>query len=142
MGWSALFNATNAISLVAWALLVLGPRGPRTAAIILFFGVGLLCLAYAAMFIAQIETVFHGDFTGVEGIRALFQNDGGVVLGWTHYLAFDLFIGQWIAKDADHKGFSRVAQAPVLLLTLLAGPIGLLIWLVIRERRARRPANG
>ena len=24
MGWAALFNATNAISLVAWALLILG----------------------------------------------------------------------------------------------------------------------
>lgn len=64
------------------------------------------------------------------------------MIGWTHYLAFDLFIGQWIAKDADHKGFSRVTQAPILLLTLLAGPMGLLIWLLIRERRARASARG
>lgn len=141
MGWSALFSITNAISLIAWALLILGPRGPKTAAIILYFGVGLLCLAYTAMFVGQIQTVFRGDFTGIAGIRALFQSDGGVVLGWTHYLAFDLFIGQWIAKDADHKGFSRIAQAPVLLLTLFAGPIGLLIWLFIRERRARAAAR-
>ena len=60
----------------------------------------------------------------------------------SHRLAFDLFIGQWIAKDADHKGFSRIAQAPILLLTLFAGPIGLLIWLVIRERRARAATRG
>ena len=142
MDWKALFVVTNAISLVAWALLILGPRGHRTAAIILYFGVGLLCLAYMAMFAAQYERVFQGDFTGIEGIRALFAEDGGIVLGWTHYLAFDLFIGQWIAKDADHKGFSRLVQAPVLLLTLFAGPIGLLIWLLIRERRARASARG
>ena len=141
MGWPALFNATNAVSLVAWALLILGPRSPRMAAIILYFGVGLLCLAYTIFFAAQIESVFAGDFTGIEGISALFQSEGGVVLGWTHYLAFDLFIGQWIAKDADHKGFSRIVQAPILLLTLLAGPIGLLIWLVVRERRARAAAR-
>ena len=142
MGWSALFSLTNAIALIAWALLILGPRGPKTAAIILYFGVGLLCLAYTAMFAAQAQSVFTGDFTGIEGIRALFQSDGGVVLGWTHYLAFDLFIGQWMAKDADHKGFSRWVQAPILLLTLFAGPIGLLIWLFIRERRARAAARG
>jgi hypothetical protein len=142
MPWSALFSATNAISLVAWGLLILGPRGPRTAAIILYLGVGLLCLAYAIMFAVQIEGVVQGDFTGIEGIRALFATDGGIVIGWTHYLAFDLFIGQWIAKDADHKGFSRLAQGPVLLLTLFAGPIGLLIWLVIRERRARTAMRG
>ena len=142
MDWRTLFVATNAVSLVAWALLIIGPRGQRTAAIILYFGVGLLCLAYAVMFAVQYDNVFRGDFTGIEGIRALFAEDGGVVLGWTHYLAFDLFIGQWIAKDADHKGFSRIAQAPILLLTLFAGPIGLLIWLLIRERRARASARG
>ncbi len=142
MSWSTLFAATNAIALVAWALLIFGPRGSRTAAIILYFGVGLLCLAYAAMFVAQLDSLVGDGVTGIEGIRALFAKDGGIVLGWTHYLAFDLFIGQWIAKDADHKGFSRIAQAPVLLLTLFAGPIGLLIWLVIRERRARGAARG
>lgn len=142
MGWPTLFSITNAIALVAWALLILGPRGPKTAALILYFGVGLLCLAYTAIFIAEIGGIFRGDMTGIEGIKALFQNDGVVVLGWTHYLAFDLFIGQWIAKDADHKGFTRMAQAPVLLLTLFAGPIGLLAWLIIRERRARAAARG
>jgi hypothetical protein len=142
MSWSTLFAATNAIALVAWALLILGPRGSRTAAIVLYFGVGLLCLAYTAMFVAQFDSLIGDGVTGIEGIRALFARDGGIVLGWTHYLAFDLFIGQWLAKDADHKGFSRIAQAPVLLLTLFAGPIGLLVWLVIRERRARATARG
>lgn len=141
MSWPAVFAATNGLSLAAWAILIVGPRGPRTAAVILYVGVGLLCLAYTVMFAAQIESVFQGDLTGIEGIRTLFAQDGGLVLGWTHYLAFDLFIGQWIAKDADQKTFSRLAQAPVLLLTLLAGPIGLLAWLIIRERRARRASR-
>ena len=153
MGWSTLFTLTNAIALLAWALLLVGPRGPRTAAIILYFGVGLLCLAYAMMMIGLHLHWFDAnrlpgeppanflDYS-IAGLRNLFMSDGGVVLGWTHYLAFDLFIGQWIAKDADHKSFSRIVQVPVLLLTLLAGPIGLLIWLIIRERRARAAARG
>jgi hypothetical protein len=153
MGWPAVFSLTNAIALVAWALLVLGPRGPRTAATILYFGVGLLCLAYAAMFVAlfggladpvRVAGALPPDLTdySIAGLRALFMSDGGIVLGWTHYLAFDLFIGQWIAKDADHKGFPRFVQAPVLVITLLAGPIGLLTWLILRERRARAAARG
>ena len=78
----------------------------------------------------------------VAGLRNLFLSDGGVVLGWTHYLAFDLFVGQWVAKDADNKGFSRLAQAPILILVLMLGPVGLLLWLFLRERRARRMARG
>ena len=69
------------------------------------------------------------------------MSDGGVTVGWIHYLALDLFAGLWIAKDADQKGFSRLIQAPVLLLTFVAGPAGLLLWLVIRESRARKGAR-
>ena len=151
MGWATIFSITNLIALVAWPLLILGPRGPRTSAIILYFGVGLLCLAYAAMFGLLFGGIVdparvagaagQGSFTSIEGIRSLFMSDGGIVIGWTHYLAFDLFVGQWIAKDADHKGFARWVQAPVLLLTFLAGPAGLLLWLIVRERRARRAAR-
>jgi hypothetical protein len=94
------------------------------------------------MFVTELRSIVGGDFLSIEGIRSLFASDAGIVIGWTHYLAFDLFIGQWIAKDADHKGFSRIAQAPILILTLLAGPIGLLAWLLVRERRARASARG
>jgi ABA DEFICIENT 4-like len=142
MPWSSLFTFVHVVAFAGWALLFFAPRGPRVAAYVLYLCVGLLCLAYAVMFTVQLDEYFRGDLTGIAGIRALFATDGGIVIGWTHYLAFDLFIGQWIAKDADHKGFSRLAQSPILLLTLLAGPIGLLVWLVIRERRARAAARG
>ena len=151
MGWATIFSITNLIALVAWVLLAAGPRGPKTGAIILYFGVGLLCLAYTAMFgllfgglvdpVRVAGAAGQGSFTSIDGIRALFMSDGGIVIGWTHYLAFDLFVGQWIAKDADHKGFARWVQIPFLFATLMAGPIGLILWLIMRERRARKAAR-
>ena len=151
MNWAMMFSLTNGAALIAWVLLAVGPRGPKTGAIILYLGVGLLCLAYAVMFgllfgglvdPARVSgATGPGSFTSIAGIRALFMSDGGIVLGWTHYLAFDLFVGQWIAKDADNKGFARWAQLPVLFITLMAGPIGLLVWLIVREGRARRAAR-
>ena len=149
MSWDALFVATNIIAMAGWAMLALLPRRPIVMAVVLFFCVGLLCLAYAAMFgllfggvvdpgrVAGAPAPDMSDYS-IAGIRALFMSDGGIVLGWTHYLAFDLFIGQWIARDADNKGFHRLVQIPFLFATLMAGPIGLLLWLLVRERRARR----
>jgi hypothetical protein len=142
MNWGGLFTFVHVVALAGWALLFLAPRGPRVAAYVLYLCVGLLCLTYTVMFASQAGSIIAGDFLSIEGIRSLFASDGGIVIGWTHYLAFDLFIGQWIAKDADHKGVSRIAQVPVLILTLLAGPIGLLVWLIVRERRARALARG
>lgn len=152
MSWPAIFVATNAIALAGWAALVFLPRRPAVHSLILYAGVAILCLAYAAMFVAlfggladpgRVAGAVEPDLTdySIEGLRALFMSDGGIVLGWTHYLAFDLFVGLWIGRDADAKGFSRLAQLPVLFLTLMVGPIGLLTWLLVRERRARRMAQ-
>lgn len=150
--WHALFSFTNAVALVAWALLILAPRRPAPLAIVLYLGVGLLCLVYAASCAALIggwaDPVRDAgvpppsltDYS-VEGLKPLFRSSGGIVVGWTHYLALDLFAGLWIARDADNKGFARLIQAPILLLTFLAGPLGLLLYLIVRERRARGPGG-
>ena len=153
MNWDFLFGFTNAVALMGWVILAALPRGPKTMALVMYGGVAMLCLVYAVMFVLLFgNLVDPGRVAGapaadlsdysVAGIRALFASDGGIVIGWTHYLAFDLFVGLWIAKDADHKGFSRLVQLPFLFATLMAGPCGLLAWLVTREARARRAARG
>lgn len=145
MAWETIFSAVNLLAMVAWAALILAPRKPALLAAVLYLGVGLLCLVYAAGLVSIVGGLADPvgpadaavDFTTIEGVRSIFASNGGVTVGWTHYLAFDLFVGLWIARDADAKGFSRFIQAPILFATFMAGPIGLLVWLVVRERRAR-----
>lgn len=144
MDWGLVFKIVNLLAAIGWIGLILLPRWPALLSAILYLGVGLLCLIYAVGLIGVVSGLIPNpggggmDFTSIAGIRALFATDGGVTIGWTHYLAFDLFTGLWIARDADAKGISRFLQAPVLLLTFLAGPLGLGIWLLAREPAARR----
>lgn len=142
MEWSGVFSAVNLAALVAWAFLILAPRWPVLLSALLYLMVGGLCALYAVLLVSVLSGFIPAgaggaDFTSIEGVRAIFGSDVGVVIGWTHYLAFDLFVGLWIARDADAKFFSRWVQAPVLIATFMAGPLGLVIWLIIRERRAR-----
>lgn len=142
--WALVFKAVSLLAAVSWTALILLPRWPALLSAILYLGIGLLCLIYATGLIGVVSGLIPNpggggmDFTSITGIRALFATDGGVTIGWTHYLAFDLFTGLWIARDADAKNVSRFLQAPVLLLTFLAGPLGLGIWLIAREPAARR----
>lgn len=147
MTWNALFGLTNTLALLGWAVLLVSRR-PLANSFVLFVGVGLLCLIYTILLGLLIGKVidpgalpgavpFDARDYSIEGLRRLFMSDAGIVVGWTHYLAFDLFAGLWIARDADRKGTSRLVQAPILVLTLLAGPAGLLVWLLIRERGTR-----
>ncbi|WP_100260790.1 ABA4-like family protein [Qipengyuania seohaensis] len=139
--WDTAFGIANALALLMWVALVFLPRSPALLSAILYLGVGLLSAAYAVFLIAVVTGVFPGveggNFSSIEGVRQIFASDAGVTIGWIHYLAFDLFVGLWIARDADAKNFSRFIQAPILFATLMAGPLGLVLWLAIRERRAR-----
>lgn len=148
--WDSLFRLANLWALVCWAALIVVPRGAFAQSAIFYAGMGLLCLAYLILLalvisgsvdIGLVDDGSPADFTTIAGVRGMFMSDGGVTVGWIHYLALDLFAGLWIAKDADQKGFSRWVQAPILVLTFVAGPAGLLAWLVIRERRARKGAR-
>ena len=142
--WNAWFSMVNLLALIAWVSLILLPRWPALLAAVLYLGIGLLCLIYATGLIGVVSGLIPNpqgggaDFTTIAGVRAIFGSDAGVTIGWTHYLAFDLFVGLWIARDGDAKGISRLVQAPVLLATFMAGPLGLLVWLILREPIARQ----
>jgi hypothetical protein len=152
LSWQSVFAVTNAIALIGWLLLLLAPRRPLTLSLVLYAAVGLLCLIYVVIFAALLGgsvdpvrapgagAVSLTDYS-VRGLRALFASDGAITVGWTHYLALDLFTGLWIARDADNKRVGRLLQAPVLFATYMAGPLGLLIWLIAREPLARRQAR-
>ena len=144
MNWDFVFSLTNAIAMIGWILLAVLPRKPFVLSAILYLGVGLLCLIYLILFISLFgDLVDPARLAGspkpdlldysIAGLRPLFMSDGGIAIGWTHYLAFDLFTGLWIARDADAKGVKRLVQLPFLFVTLMAGPIGLLSWLGLRN---------
>lgn len=143
--WDIAFASANILALICWAALIALPRWPALLAAVLYLGIGLLCLAYVIGLIGILSGAFDPvggngsglDFGSIDGVRSIFASDGGVTVGWIHYLAFDLFVGLWIARDADAKRFARIVQAPILLATFFAGPLGLLVWLGVRERRAR-----
>lgn len=147
--WETLFSTVNIVAMIAWAILIILPRKPFLMAAVLYLGVGLLSFVYTAVMVSLQANWVDGvamtagaaggvDFTTIEGVAAIFASKGGVVVGWTHYLAFDLFVGLWIARDADAKDFNRFIQAPILFATFMVGPVGLFIWLIVRERRARQ----
>ena len=54
-----------------------------------------------------------GGFGSIAEVRALFANDSALAAGWLHYLAFDLFVGAWIAREGPGLGRPRLAADPL-----------------------------
>ena len=80
----------------------------------------------------------QGGFDSIMAVRTLFANDAALAAGWLHYLAFDLFIGAWISRDAASRGISPLIVLPCLPLTFLLGPAGLLLYLAARITLANK----
>ncbi len=131
------FSLASLAAMVSWLALMVLPRWSWLLVGIRFGVIALLSLLYAVLIFLYFFRVPGGGFNSIVEVRTLFSQDGPLLAGWVHYLAFDLFVGLWISAQADRMGMSRLLQAPILLATFMFGPIGLLIFTVCRVMAGR-----
>jgi hypothetical protein len=132
MSFAQLFSVASTAAMLGWASLILLPRYSIVTEGLRYGLIGSLSALYAVLIMLFFFGIEGGGFGSIGEVRALFLSDAGLLAGWVHYLAFDLFVGLWIASEADRTGMSRILQAPILVATFMFGPIGLLIYLVCR----------
>jgi hypothetical protein len=138
-----LFSALNFLALAGWLPLLFLPRARWATAVL---PVVIPCLL-AAVYIVLVAVSLpggEGGFSSLAGVKALFENPWALLAGWTHYLAFDLFIGGWEVRDAQRRAIPHLMVVPALVLTFLLGPAGLLLYLAVRRVRGsqERPPLG
>jgi hypothetical protein len=128
-----LFVIFNYAVLPAWLLLAALPHHRLTQSLIHAIWVPLLLGPFYiwALFFGPAPAEGAG-FGSLEGVMLLFQSPMAVLGGWIHYLVFDLFIGAWIVRDARRQGINHWLTVPLLFVTLMAGPAGLMLYLILR----------
>jgi hypothetical protein len=142
MSPETLFSIANATALVGWIILALAPlRRPLAIAAARVIGVAL-AVAYTVLLGGVILTLGEAgrelDFSSLEGVTRAFAQPEGVLVGWVHYLAFDLWVGAWATEHAGKRGLPHWALLPCLFFILMAGPFGLLLYLAARTLLSRR----
>ena len=142
ISYETVFSLAGGAAIIGWLILIFLPRRFdllfAVPQYVIPFG---LSLAYAGFILPNMYTVEGGGFGSLAEVRVLFGNDALLLAGWIHYLAFDLFIGAWIARQADAIGLPRLIQAPILAAAFMFGPIGLAIFLAIRAFYWRAPGE-
>ena len=133
MDAATIFRVANVLPLPIWALWILAPRSQ--AARVLARSTwpwALLAALYTGLVLVALAR--HGldpaDFGALAGVMKLFASPWAALAGWVHSLCFDLFVARWMLNDAPDAGHRL---APILLLTLLFGPAGLLCYLALRS---------
>jgi hypothetical protein len=124
--------------LPAWALLMMAPDSIWTRRLVHSALVPLLlATVYVAALVINPDNPEGASFGSLEGVMALFSGPWIVLGGWVHYLVFDLFIGAWEARDAARRGIRHLFVVPCLFFTLMLGPVGLGMYLLLRAATTR-----
>ncbi|HTV19956.1 MAG TPA: ABA4-like family protein [Polyangiaceae bacterium] len=131
-----LFSIANLLAMAGWLLLAAFPRRRWAERTSQWLVPGLLAALYMAI-VAASWGKSPGGFSSLAAVAQLFENPWMLLAGWVHYLAFDLLIGNWIARDARERGIAHGWVLPLLLLTFMFGPAGWLSYLGVRAVFAR-----
>lgn len=144
MDAESVFSVCNLAVLPVWILLAVAPRWRVTEIVA---GSGVVTLAIAIVYAVGMALAWpsaEGDMGSLAGVLKLFSQPLVALVGWLHYLAFDLFIGSWEVRNARRLGIPHLLVIPCLLFTLMLGPVGLLLYFILRWVHGQRllPADG
>jgi hypothetical protein len=132
-----LFSFANPLALLGWVALVFAPFAQRLIDLVAGWILpALLALLYTIIMAVHFADA-PGGFQTLAEVQALFTDADVALAGWVHFLAFDLFIGAWIVRDARRQGFAHWMVLPILPFAFLFGPAGLLAYLVLRLVRGQ-----
>lgn len=138
-----LFSFSNLLVMPFWLLMIALPHWRWTQRLIGSPWIVLpVALVYIALVLPQLGgilgTVSNPDLATIAG---LLGTPLGATIAWAHFLAFDLFVGRWIYLDSRERQITALLVSPALVFTLMLGPLGLTLYLVVRMLQ-RRPRAG
>ena len=130
-----LFGLVSLLPMPVWLSMLLFPRTDFTRRLV---SAAWPFLALGAIYVVLLlVSLFAGGGVGSLGfdaLRAGVATEWGFLVAWTHLLTLDLFAGVWIFRDAKYWD---VSPTWFLVGTLMAGPLGLAVYLWVRSRRGR-----
>ena len=129
---SKIFLGQSRLVMIGWLALWIMPFwAPAKLVVIAVLAIMCMVYAYVVVFGKKYEinerpSSIKGFFS-LKGVMRLFENPRNTLAAWLHILVFDLTVGLLISIDALQQGISNWFVAPLLFLSLMFGPGGLLV---------------
>ena len=133
------FSIANMIAIPMWVLMLFFSKWKVTQFLIDFKVIPLaLAFMYAIYIFQAIQTSGMMDFGSLTSVITLFTEENAVLAGWIHYLAFDLIVGMLVLDQNKELKINQLVMAPCLFLTFMLGPIGFLLFMIIKTIKQKQ----
>tara|TARA_B100000900_G_C20259239_1_gene585258 strand:+ start:28 stop:501 length:474 start_codon:yes stop_codon:yes gene_type:complete len=127
-----------------WLILIFFPQSNLSRYFVTsIFPILLLSGAYIFMlyksYLSSYEFLTNFDlYLSISNLSNLFSNETFLMLFWIHFVSINLFTGGWIVKDSQKFGINKIILFLPLLITYLIGPLGILVYWIVRIFYAKR----
>ena len=77
-------------------------------------------------------------YLSLDNLYTVFATEGFLLVFWLHFLALNLFLGCWVSQDGFKYSVSRGMIIISLILIYFTGPLGLVLYWMIRIFYAKK----
>ncbi|MBW1597042.1 ABA4-like family protein [Streptomyces sp. JJ38] len=142
-----LFSLSFWLAAPVWLLMIFAPGWRRTRRVA---ASPLTVVPVLAVYLALALPILPELWAAVSspsraGFQELLVLDAGAGAIWAQVIAWDLLVGQWMYLEGRRLSVHPLLMGPLLTLTILLSPIGVLLFLglrALRTDRGRRTAVG
>ena len=127
-----------------WLMLMFIPNSKVTQ---IFVNSVILPLILAAAYVYTIyQTILLDEpvfdvfrlYLNLDSLYTIFATESFLLVFWLHFLALNLFLGSWVSRDAVKYNMPRSLVFIPLILIYLSGPVGLILYWLIRVFYAKK----
>ena len=135
---------TNFGILPLWLMLIMIPNSKFTQFFVNSIIVPLILSAtytyiiYQAILMDEPIFDFFKLYLSLDNLYTLFATENFLLVFWLHFLALNLFLGSWISRDGIKYNMPRSLVFLPLILVYFTGPLGLVLYWIIRVFYAKR----
>ena len=127
-----------------WIMLIIIPNSRLTQIFVnsivlpLVLATTYIYVIYQAIILDESIIDIFKLFLSLENLYIVFASESFLLVFWIHFLALNLFLGSWVSRDGVKYNISRSLIFLPLVLIYFTGPLGLVLYWLIRVFYAKR----
>ena len=127
-----------------WLMLIFSPKSRITQIFVnsviapLILAAAYVYVIYQSILLDDPILNFLNLYLSLDSLYTIFATEGLLLVFWLHFLSLSLFLGSWVSRDAVKHTISPTIVAICLLIIYFTGPLGLVIYWMIRVFFAKK----
>ena len=135
---------TNFGLLPFWIMLIIIPNSKVTQILInsvilpLILSTAYVYVIYQSVLLDEPIFDIFKLYLSLDNLYTVFATESFLLVFWLHFLTLNLFLGSWVSRDGVKHNISRSLVFFPLILIYFTGPLGLVLYWLIRIFYAKK----